>query len=72
VHFLEGEDTDRAGLLLYSRIVGPNADALEGVRSQTSSVIAPSAIAERARRMPTAPVVAPPSTLSMWSTRARV
>lgn len=31
VHLLEGEHSDRAGLLLRSRIVGANADALEGI-----------------------------------------
>ena len=53
-----GEDADRAGLLLRPRVVGTDADALKGLRSQTSSVIASSAIAERARRMPISAVVA--------------
>ena len=31
VHFLEGEDADRSWLLLRPRVVGTDADALEGV-----------------------------------------
>jgi len=31
VHFLEGEDADRSRLLLRPRVVGSDADALEGV-----------------------------------------
>jgi hypothetical protein len=52
VHFLEAEDADRAALLLCAWAIGADADALKGLRSQTSSVIAFSAIAESEWRMP--------------------
>ena len=71
VHLLEAGDADRPRLLLRPRVVGPDADALEGV--EVADFVGDRVLGhcrEGAEDSYGPPVVTRPSVLSMWSTGA--